>query len=174
MTKNEEKIEKKTIRIYGVPETTDGLLHSHEIRVFEDGKYVERLQSIEVNITAGTVPLIKMVSLPFGIDVQLEGVEIDHEITALRIFNELKEVLKLMDYDFQRAWRDGKKDSWKTATPKELKEGVDKMYEYLNTVFREVASGERSEVDVALFAIKLANYSMLLADRVDRMLKEKK
>jgi hypothetical protein len=177
----EEKTKTKTARanigkieVYGVPQNTSGILMPHNIMIKRDDEIVPRLTEFEFNVKVDGAPMVKMVSYSSEIDVRLEGVHIDHEIRALRIFDQLKGTLKDMDYAFQVAWKDGKTNSWKFANIDDLKESLDKVHAHLGTVIEQFKKGERDLIDAQMFAIKVANYGMLLADRIDRILKEKK
>lgn len=176
MTEEEKTAESNTgkIEVYGVPETTGGILKPHNIMIKRDGEMVPRLTEFEFKVNISGMPMVKMVSYSPVIDIVLEDVQIDHEIVDSRIFDHLKDTLMNMDYAFRVAWRGGKKDSWKTVNMDKLKEGLDKVYAHLGTVIEQFKKGERDLVDAEMFAIKVANYGMLLADRIARIRKEKK
>lgn len=169
----EEKTPKNKITVYGIPHTTDGLLKPHDIKIERDGEMVPRLAEFEFKVKVGGMPMVKMVSYSPHIELDLEGVEINHKIVELRIFDLLENTLKDMDYQFRLAWRNGRNDSWKRMTVDDLKEGLDTVFDHLGTVIEQWKNEEREMIDIQMFAIKVANYGMLLADRVDRILKEK-
>lgn len=155
----------KKIRVHGVPNTTDGILKPHDIKISEDGEPLKRVQSFEFKVAIGETPVVKIVSLPAGIELGLEGIEIDHEIQKLRIFEIFEKTLMAMDLDFRMGIaRD--LELWKTATIESLKAGLDKTHAHLTDMIEQAYAGKRSVFDVAVFAIRLANWGMMLADRV--------
>lgn len=167
-----KKIEVKKLEVYGTPETTDGILRSHEIHIKEDGESVPFVQEFTFHLSVNGLPNVRMVTLPETIEIDIGNVQIDHDIDHTRIFQELRQVLLTMDYEFRLAWNK-KKDSWRTSDLDYLMGKMDNAYNHLNTVIMQIKKGERSVVDVAVFGVKIANYAMLIADRA-RMLHEEK
>lgn len=160
----------KNIKVYGAPETTDGILRSEHIKIEEDGEFLSRVQKFTFTVRVNDYPLVHIVSLPETIELDIGNVQVDHDIDHTRIFQELRQVLLTMDYEFRRAWN-RKKDSWRTSDLEYLKGKMDNAYEHLTTVIEQIKKGERGVVDVAVFGVKIANYAMLIADRA-RMLHE--
>jgi len=155
----------KKITIRGIPEEEGGILRAYNVHLLEDDKVVPRVQKFEFTVDAMSgIPMVKITQYPGEVDFELEGVEVHKEIKHTRIFNECTEVMKSMDYDFRLSIKK-KGLSWKTTDPEQLKEYLDTCHESLSTIMEQYKKGEREILDVTLFATKLANYAILLADR---------
>ena len=163
----------KKISVHGVPDTTGGILKSWNVKILENGVPVPRVRKFVFNVEIDGTPIVTMEQYPETIEIDLEGVVINKEIVNTRIFDHCEDTLKLMDFDFRCAMK-SKGWIWKTATLEFLKDKLDTCHDGLTTIMKQVAEGDREIIDVTVFAAKLANYAMLLADRSAIIRKEEK
>lgn len=173
-----EGMKGKKIEIKGKPDNEVGILEPWNVHLLEDGEVVPRVQKFEFSVDASKgsrsgAALVTITQYPEIVDFELEGVEVHKELVNTRLFNECTEIMKTMDYDF-RLHIQKKGISWKTEDPVTLKEYLDKCYESLNTIMEQYKKGDRSIIDITLFATKLANYAVLLADRTHSIHLEEK
>lgn len=158
----------KKIEIKGEPDNEAGILKPWNVRLLENGEPVPRVQKFEFSVDASKgerrgAALVTITQYPEIVDFELEGVEVHKELVDTRLFNECAEIMKMMDYDF-RLHLQKKGISWKTEYPANLKEELDKCYGILNDIMEQHKNGKRDILDITLFATKLANYCVLLAD----------